>query len=597
MNDKEHSSSGRLLVVDDIVENRAILKRLLGMRGFEIIEASDGQSALDAIGQETFDAVLLDIAMPGMNGFEVLKRIRERQSAAALPVIMVTARAEGDDVVQALQLGANDYITKPIDVRICVARLQSQLDRLKVERKLVKHVEELESVNRKLTNEITERERSEALVRHMAQHDSLTGLANRARFREEIVAVLAQENSSSEKHALLFIDLDEFKLINDTLGHCIGDRLLVIVGERLRQSTRECDTVARLGGDEFAVIQRVTEGAGEVEALCNRLIGALKYPFAIDGHLLHIGCTIGIAWAMTDGNDADTLLAHADLALYRAKAEARGSFRFFKTEMNERAQARRQLECDMQEAFDTGQFELHYQPLFGLKESAVTGFEALVRWRHPTRGLISPREFITVAEETGLIIPLSKWILREACQEAKKWPKKIKLAVNLSPIQFRAEKALDDVVEALNSSDLDPTRLELEITESVLLDNDRKTIEALHRLRDMGIRISMDDFGTGYSSLSYLRQFPFDKIKIDQTFVSGVPNDVGSMAIIRAVIGLAGSIGMITTAEGTETAEQLAWLESEGCTEVQGYHISRPVLAKDILPMLGAESHIRRRVA
>ncbi|MFO1110925.1 MAG: EAL domain-containing protein [Bradyrhizobium sp.] len=597
MNDKEHSSSGRLLVVDDIVENRAILKRLLGMRGFEIVEASDGQSALDAIGQETFDAVLLDIAMPGMNGFEVLKRIRERQSAAALPVIMVTARAEGDDVVQALQLGANDYITKPIDVRICVARLQSQLDRLKVERKLVKHVEELESVNRKLTNEITERERSEALVRHMAQHDSLTGLANRARFREEIVAVLAQENSSSEKHALLFIDLDEFKLINDTLGHCIGDRLLVIVGERLRQSTRECDTVARLGGDEFAVIQRVTEGAGEVEALCNRLIGALKYPFAIDGHLLHIGCTIGIAWAMTDGNDADTLLAHADLALYRAKAEARGSFRFFKTEMNERAQARRQLECDMQEAFDTGQFELHYQPLFGLKESAVTGFEALVRWRHPTRGLISPREFITVAEETGLIIPLSKWILREACQEAKKWPKKIKLAVNLSPIQFRAEKALDDVVEALNSSDLDPTRLELEITESVLLDNDRKTIEALHRLRDMGIRISMDDFGTGYSSLSYLRQFPFDKIKIDQTFVSGVPNDVGSMAIIRAVIGLAGSIGMITTAEGTETAEQLAWLESEGCTEVQGYHISRPVLAKDILPMLGAESHIRRRVA
>jgi diguanylate cyclase (GGDEF)-like protein len=397
--------------------------------------------------------------------------------------------------------------------------------------------------------------------------------------------------------ALLFIDLDQFKLINDTLGHRIGDLLLTAVGQRLQHSIKDCDTVGRLGGDEFAIIQVAKERPEEAGALAARVMNAVAQPYSIEGHQLVVSCSIGIAWAPDDGNDPDVLLANADLALYRAKAEARGSCRFFEAEMNELAQARRLVERDLRDALQLGQFELHYQPLFNLDGAGITGLEALVRWNHPVRGTVPPLDFISLAEEMGLIIPISQWVLREACREASRWPSDIKLAVNLSPMQFRGGTLVQDVVNALAASGLEPDRLELEITETVLLDDNKKTMQALHQLRDMGVRISMDDFGTGYSSLSYLRMFPFDKIKIDRSFVRDLPANNDSTAIVRAIIGLAGSIGMVTTVEGVETMEQFDYLKAEGCTEVQGYLISRPMPAKDVLGALVKANGAEREVA
>lgn len=591
------SPPSRLLVVDDIAQNRAILKRYFDRRGFEVVEAESGPAALELIAQGTFDAVLLDVVMPGMNGFEVLKQIRATRSSSTLPVIMVTAKVEGEDVALALELGANDYITKPIDFRAAWARVQSQLARLKAERALVQHLEKLESINRQLEHEIAERQQSEAIVRHMAQHDSLTGLANRVRFRDQLSQALARIERHGGNVALLFIDLDQFKLINDTLGHRIGDLLLIAVGQRLKHVTRDCDTVARLGGDEFAIVQHAEKQVEEAGMLADRIMKAIAQPFEIEGHQLPVSCSIGVAWAPDDGKDPDTLLANADLALYRAKAEGRGSYRFFEAEMNARARARRLLEGDLREALQKGEFELHYQPFLNLSFGAISGLEALVRWNHPQRGMISPLDFISVAEETGLIVPIGRWVLHEACREAKRWPAHVKLAVNLSPMQFRAGTLLVDVVDALSRADLKPERLELEVTETVLLGDDKKTMQALHELRRMGVRICMDDFGTGYSSLSYLRMFPFDKIKIDRSFVGDLPKNRDSTAIIRAIIGLADSIGMVTTAEGVETEEQLAYLKVEGCTEVQGYLISRPLPASNALAILAEADHTDREVA
>lgn len=576
----------RLLVVDDIAQNRAMLKRFFDRRGFEVVEVENGPAALALIAQQSFDAVLLDVVMPGLNGFEVLKQIRATHSASALPVIMVTAKIEGEDVALALELGANDYITKPIDFRVASARLQSQLARLKAERALVQHLEKLKSTNLQLEHEIAERQQSEAIVRHMAQHDSLTGIANRVQFRDQLNQALSRIGDQGGKVALLFVDLDQFKLINDTLGHRIGDALLVAVGQRLKHSTRDCDLVARLGGDEFAIFLQIKGRVEEAGTLADRVTEAVAQPFQIEGHELLVSCSIGIACAPDDGKDPDALLASADLALYRAKADGRGRHQFFEPEMNARARARRLLEGDLREALQNGQFELHYQPFFNLSIGAITGFEALVRWNHPERGMIPPLEFISVAEETGLIVPLGRWVLREACREAKRWPAQIKVAVNLSPVQFRTATVLVDVMDALSHAALEPERLELEITETVLLDDDKKTLQALHELRGMGVRICMDDFGTGYSSLSYLRMFPFDKIKIDRSFVGDLPRDRYSKAIIRAIIDLAGSIGMVTTVEGVETEEQLAYLRAEDCTEVQGYLISRPRPAKNALAIL-----------
>ncbi|HEY2134956.1 MAG TPA: EAL domain-containing protein [Xanthobacteraceae bacterium] len=423
--------------------------------------------------------------------------------------------------------------------------------------------------------DVTEQRKVEQRIAHMARHDALTGLPNRLQFRERMEEALARV-SQGENLAVLSIDLDCFKEVNDTLGHPAGDALLRGVADRLRRCVGEGGMVARLGGDEFAMIGIGTHGRDDVFGLAAQILKSLSEPMRVEGHEITVGSSIGIAMAPRHGNDSDELLKHADTALYRAKADGRRTFRMFEPEMNLQALARRGLEADLRGALERGEFELHYQPFVNVVSNQVTGFEALIRWNHRDKGLISPADFIPLAEETGLINPIGDWVLRQACMDAVDWPADLQVAVNLSPVQLKNGALAHSVVLALATAGLDPRRLELEITETALLKDDEILLASLHQLRALGAHIAMDDFGTGYSSLKHLRSFPFDKIKIDRSFVKELGIRTDCAAIVRAVAELGRSLQMTTTAEGVETEAQLAHLKQEGCTEVQGFLFSKP---------------------
>jgi diguanylate cyclase (GGDEF)-like protein/PAS domain S-box-containing protein len=429
--------------------------------------------------------------------------------------------------------------------------------------------------------DITEQRRSEAKIVHMALHDALTGLPNRVLFNDRLQQALARAKRG-EVVAIHLLDLDHFKNVNDTLGHPAGDKLLKAVTERLRGLVRETDIVARMGGDEFAIVQGTIPDAADAGVLARRVIDTVSHPYEIDGHQVVIGVSVGIAVGLTDGGTTDQLMRNADLALYRAKGDGRGVFCFFEPGMDAQIQERRAMEYDMRKALVSGQFELHYQPVVNLQSNKVCGLEALVRWRHPERGLVSPAQFIPLAEEIGFIVPLGEWVIRQACNTATRWPDDVKVAVNLSPVQFRNASLLQTVVNALAASGLPPRRLELEITETTLLQDGEVTLAMLYKLRELGVGIAMDDFGTGYSSLSYLQSFPFSRIKIDRSFVKDIGEGTGSLNIVRAVAALAKGLGMETTAEGVETQLQRDKVASEGCTEMQGYLFSKPLPAHEI---------------
>ncbi|HZF76751.1 MAG TPA: EAL domain-containing protein [Acetobacteraceae bacterium] len=435
--------------------------------------------------------------------------------------------------------------------------------------------------------DVTERRAAQRRVEHMARHDALTGLPNRTMFHERLTAALSDTARSGEPIAVLYLDLDNFKAVNDTLGHPVGDALLQAATARIGNLLREGDMAARLGGDEFAIV--LSPGSPQpaaASALAERLIAALSEHFTVDGHQVIVGTSVGVAVAPQDGRDADTLLKNADLALYRAKHDGRGRCRFFEPGMDARVQARRLLEMDLRRALSTTEFEVHYQPIVEVASRRITGFEALVRWRHPERGLVSPAEFIPLAEEIGLIVQLGEIVLRRACREAAAWPAPVRVAVNLSPAQFRSPRLVDMVREALSDSTLDPRRLELEITEGVLLTKTEATLGTLHQLRDFGVRIAMDDFGTGYSSLSYLRSFPFDKVKIDRAFVRDLETRRDDAAIVQAVTRMCAQLGMTTTAEGVETEQQFRQLRDLACVEAQGFLFSRPQPAAEVPALL-----------
>ncbi|MFG7485749.1 putative bifunctional diguanylate cyclase/phosphodiesterase [Methylorubrum rhodesianum] len=437
--------------------------------------------------------------------------------------------------------------------------------------------------------DITERRRNEARIIHMARHDGLTDLPNRTRLRE-IGAELIEMPSTGmgTRVAVLCLDLDRFKPVNDSFGHAVGDSLLRAVAERLRGHVRGHDVVARLGGDEFAVISRVEDAAGAI-VLAERLIAVVAAPYRLDGVTVEIGMSAGIALA--EGSvpqDIERLLKEADMALYEAKAGGRGTVRLFEPQMDETLRERLDLERELREALAQNRFELHYQPLVDLSDNRITGMEALVRWRHPERGLVSPAVFIPLAEETGLIVSIGEWVLGQACRDAAAWPDGISVAVNVSPLQLRHRSFVQSVLGALASSGVKASRLELEITESVLLDDTEMNLETLHTLRKLGVRISMDDFGTGYSSISYLRRFPFDKIKIDRSFVRDCAAQSEAGAIIRAIVSLGASLGITTLVEGVETEPQLATIRAEGAQEVQGYLFSPPRPVHEIAALLEA---------
>jgi diguanylate cyclase (GGDEF)-like protein/PAS domain S-box-containing protein len=429
--------------------------------------------------------------------------------------------------------------------------------------------------------DITERRRAESQVAHMAMHDALTDLPNRVMLRASLEHAITRVKRG-EQVALHYIDLDHFKAVNDTLGHLVGDELLKQVADRLRGCVREVDTVARLGGDEFAVIQTALQEANDAALLAQRLQDSVKAPYLIDGNQVVVDASIGIAMAPADGVTVEELLKNADLAAYAAKADGRGTFRFFEAEMDRRIKLRRVMELDLRHALSNGEFRLFYQPIVNVQTGEVTSLEALIRWQHPVRGLIAPGEFIPLAEELGLIVPIGEWVINRACEDAVTWADHIKVAVNLSPIQLINKGLVDVVMRTLAGSGLPANRLEFEITETVLMQNTAVTLATLHQLRALGIHFSMDDFGTGYSSLSYLRSFPFDKIKIDRSFVKDISGEKNALAIIKGVTSLARSLNMITTVEGVETKEQLDHVRPLGCAEIQGYLLSPPKSLEEI---------------
>ena len=437
-------------------------------------------------------------------------------------------------------------------------------------------------------SDVTEAHRAEASIRQMANFDSLTGLPNRALLHINLDAALERMKREGGGFAIISLDLDRFKQVNDTLGHGVGDRLLIQVARRIGDELREHDIVARFGGDEFVVLQRSASDPAQADALAGRLVEALSATYEIDGQRIMIGASAGIAMAPLNGDNADDLLRNSDLALYRAKADGRGAHRFFSAQMHVDSQARRLLELDLREALQTNALEVHFQPLVDINDARIDACEALARWRHSTRGYVPPAEFIPIAEETGLIIQLGAFVLRRACEAAVTWRSDIRVAVNLSAIQFKTGDLVGLVKQTLADVGLAAERLELEITESILIDDKEAVLRRLSELRAMGVRIALDDFGTGYSSLAYLSSFPFDKIKIDRSFVQDVASRPDAAAIIGAITKLAATLGMGTTAEGVETEAEFDWLRDNGCGQVQGYLISRPLPAKAIALLMDA---------
>jgi len=423
--------------------------------------------------------------------------------------------------------------------------------------------------------DLTEQKQAEARIAHLAHYDPLTGLANRALFTREMDAALSRVQRHDRKVALLCLDLDRFKAINDSYGHLTGDQLLTEVAERLRGCVRKSDIIARMGGDEFTIIQDI-DTPEDAQHLAGRIVDALKLPVIVNETALEVGVSIGIALAPADGMDANNLLSRADLAMYRVKAEGRNGWCFYRPEMDAQLQSRIEMELDLKAALAGNQFQLYYQPLLNLDNDQVVSFEALLRWHHPTRGMVSPAEFIPLAEECGLIGQLGEWVLNEATRTAARWPQTWRVAVNISPLQFRHKSLVNLVKKALKTSGLPPARLELEITESVILEDETHNLAILNAIRALGVRIAMDDFGTGYSSLSYLRTFPFDKIKIDQSFVRDLPHDKNALSIVRAITDMAQSLNVLITAEGVETEAQMEALKALNCGEAQGYLIGRP---------------------
>ncbi len=598
------AAAPHLLIVDDVDDNRAVLARRFMRRGFQISEANCGRQALDMVATTDFDMVLLDVMMPDIDGVEVLREIRKTRSSAVLPVIMVTARSQSDDIVQALDCGADDYITKPVDFAVALARVNTQVARRNAEMKVVlaakalqanneelelrveERTSELVKLNESLRKEITQREKSEEKSRYLAHHDALTGLANRVLFREALENEMASVVPGKKALGLLFVDLDGFKSVNDTLGHSVGDALLKCLSIRLRDLLSEHDHIARLGGDEFAILQVNCPQPHSASVLASAIIDSMSEVCQLGDHEVTVGASVGIAICESNDIDATDLLRNADLAMYRAKMEGRGTYRLFDPEMDEMAQARRQLELDMRRAIAVGDFHAHFQPIIDIGSRKIVCFEALMRWNHPTRGDVPPTEFIPVAEETGMIVQIGEWIIRTACAEAATWPGTVRVAVNLSPVQFVRGNIVSSVVNALAASGLPGTRLELEITESVILERSERNVAILNQLRSLGVRISMDDFGTGYSSLSYLRSFRFDKIKIDQSFVRDMHSGTEGRAIVGAIASLGTCFGMNTTAEGVETREQLELVVNEGCSEVQGRFFSMPVPSSEVLRLI-----------
>jgi len=551
----------QVLIVDDDRSTRSTLRYTLQRDGFRVEEAADGAQALTMLKRFQPDVILMDAVMPVMDGFTACARMQELPGGSAIPVLMITALEDNSSVERAFAAGASDYIPKPIHYAVLSQRVRR----------------------------IIEANRAEKRIRHLAYNDLLTGLPNRTLFFDLLGQAVDQARADKTLLAVLFMDLDRFKYVNDNLGHDVGDRLLVAVAQRVRRTVRSVDVLARLGGDEFTIVLTDIDGPAPAAAAAQNICRVLAAPFQIDGHDIFVTSSVGIAMYPYDGLDVPTLVKHADSAMYRAKKTNTG-FQFYEASMEHTISEHVRLESDLRRALEHKELEVYYQPQARFDNQKIIGMEALVRWKHPTRGMVGPNEFIPLAEETGLINPLGEFVLRRACTQLREWIDQglppLRVAVNLSVRQLLQKNFADTVESVLVDTRLPPELLELEITESTLMEHAQDTLQALHRLRSLGVRLSIDDFGTGYSSLSYLKRFPVDIIKIDRSFVRDVPQDADDAAIIAGIIALAHSLRLEVVAEGVETESQLNYLKSQKCDLLQGYYLSPAVPAAEFAELV-----------
>jgi diguanylate cyclase (GGDEF)-like protein len=561
--------SVRVLLVEDNPGDARLVEILLAEagQGFEVSHAGRLGDALEELDRAYLDVVLLDLSLPDSSGLETVERVR--MAAPQMPVVVLSGRADEDTALQALQSGAEDYLVKGQGDGDLIARaIRYAIERKKAEERLA----------------------------YLAQYDPLTGLANRALFHDRLEQALARATRSGDAVALLFVDLDRFKAVNDTVGHAGGDQFLQEVAWRIAGRVRESDTVARLGGDEFAIILEDLQDARDAAKVARDLLMRLAEPVALDGYEIPVSASIGIA--VRPPSEGDRLLKDADAAMYRAKRMGGNHHRFYTEEMDVQAAARLSLERDLRRALEEDALLPYYQPMVDLTTGKVVGAEALMRWRHPQRGFVPPVEFIPVLEETGLILPAGERILRLACRQSRAWRDAglppVRVAVNVSGRQFGQGHLADTVAGALRDSGLAPNSLELEITESLLVEDGAASLRALYELREAveRVRIAIDDFGTGYSSFHRLKSLPVETLKIDQTFIAGIPGAREDMAISAALISLAHDLGISVTAEGVETAEQVAFLREHGCDEAQGYYFGRPVPAEEFARLLAADGSL-----
>ncbi len=597
-NFSENSHQGNILIVDDVPDNLIVLSTLLSHHGYKVRNVIKGSMAIRVAKSGFPDVIILDINMPEMDGYEVCKILKSDPDTEEIPVIFLTALDEVKNQVKAFQFGGVDYITKPFQIEEILARINNQIQ-LKNAREEIKQInleleERVKERTAQLEAEIIERKKAEEKLSFMALHDPLTELPNRTGLMARLQQVFQRVKENPDYvFGLLFLDCDRFKVVNDSLGHLVGDQLLKALAQRLQLCIKSNDIIARFGGDEFVIILDDIKNLENAISMTEHILNQLSLPFHLNDHEIFIGASIGIVLGSKDYQDPSHLLRDADIAMYQAKASNKTNYKVFDREMRERAVQRLQLETDLRRAIERQELVVNYQPIINLKTGKIMGFEALVRWQHRERGLISPADFIPIAEETGLIVAIDRWVLQQACHQLRVWQTQIpqafplSISSNLSVQQFTQTDLMQQIDRVLSETKLDSQYLKLEITESALIENDRLAQTMLEQFKKRQVLVSIDDFGTGYSSLSYLHRFPVDTLKIDRSFICrmGELGDDGS-SIVDAIVTLAHHLGMDVVAEGVETKDQLAHLRLIGCEAAQGYFFSKPLnsqLATELL--------------
>ncbi len=601
--DHDNLHGKRILIVDDTPANLRLLMHMLSEHGYIVHPATDGETALRFVQFTLPDLILLDIIMPGMNGYQVCKQLKADERTRDIPVIFLSSADQELDKMKAFSSGGVDYIVRPLQTEEVLARIKTHISLRNLQKSLEQRVQErtaelmertaeLIETNNKLQEENAERRQAEERIRYMAHFDALTGLPNRVLLQDRIKQAIAHTLRNKSRLAILFIDLDYFKHINDSLGHHVGDHLLQLVADRLQQCLREGDSVARLGGDEFVVsIALHNNNSDDAALVAQKILNTLDQPFIVANNELHVGGSIGIGLCPDDGTDVESLMRAADVAMYYAKEKGRGNYQFFTPELNKKARQHLELGNRLRQALMLDEFILYFQPQVDMETGMIFSVEALLRWRQAgTETPVSCGSFIAIAEESGLIVPIGQWVLRQACRQLKRWHDDgyphLRVAVNLSARQFYQPNFLAVIKDILNETNLSATALDLEITESLLLQRSEDNIATLKQLAEMGIQLSIDDFGTGYSSLAYLQRFPVHALKIDQSFVRGIGINSSDTALVTAIIAMAHSLHLKVLAEGVETIQQVDFLKTHGCLAAQGFYYSKAVAADALTGLL-----------